>query len=91
MPADIGPPSLTSPILKFPDSTLAMSIETNKNHEDRSEWMQRVTLRHSPDMGEALECAADSVTGPHRSHFPLGPARGGCPGRAAGGVSVDLR
>jgi hypothetical protein len=52
MPADIGPLSLTNPILKFPDGTLAISIETNKNYEDPSKWMQRVTLRHSRDMGK---------------------------------------
>ena len=52
MPADIGPPSLTNPILKFSDGTLAMSIETNKNYEDPSKWMQGVTLRHSRDMGK---------------------------------------
>ena len=40
------------PSSKFPDGTLAMSIETNKNYEDPSRWMQRVTLRHSRDMGQ---------------------------------------
>ena len=52
MPAEIGPASLTNPILKLPDGSLAMSIETNKNYEDRSKWYQRAVLFHSKDMGK---------------------------------------
>jgi hypothetical protein len=63
MPADIGPPSLTNPILKLAGGTLAMSIETNKTYEDTSRWMQRVVLRHSRDMGktwgEPVTCSQD--------------------------------
>jgi hypothetical protein len=51
MPAEIGPASLTNPIMKLPDGTLAMSIETNKNYEDRSKWFQKVGLFHSKDKG----------------------------------------
>lgn len=64
-PPGIGPPSLTSPILKLPDGTLAMSIETNKEYEDESKWLQRVVLFHSQDLGEnwgnAITCSEDST------------------------------
>lgn len=52
MPEEIGPPSLTNPILKLSDNTLAMSIETNKHYEDRSKWNQRAVLFHSTDLGQ---------------------------------------
>jgi hypothetical protein len=51
IPADIGPPSLTSPILRFADGSLAISIETNKNYLDRSAWRQRVVYFRSFDQG----------------------------------------
>jgi hypothetical protein len=51
MPADIGPPSLTNPIMKLSDGRLAMSIETNKHYNDRARWYQRVVLFHSDDLG----------------------------------------
>ncbi len=52
MPADIGPPSLTNPILKLGDGSLAMSIETNKQYYDTSPWMQKVVFFHSNDQGQ---------------------------------------
>jgi len=52
MPDEIGPPSLTCPILKLKDGTLAMSIETNKNYLDSSKWYQRVVFFHSEDKGK---------------------------------------
>ncbi len=51
MPDDIGPPSLTSPLLKLADGRLAMSIETNKPYLDRSKWKQRAVYLHSSDDG----------------------------------------
>lgn len=51
MPADVGPPSLTNPIMKLADGTLAMSVETNKHYHDSSKWYQRVVLFHSTDLG----------------------------------------
>lgn len=51
MPDEIGPASLTSPILKLADGGLAMSIETNKEYEDRSKWYQKVVFFHSADQG----------------------------------------
>src|SRR5262245_9628054 len=52
LPGEIGPASLTSPILKLADGTLAMSIETNKHYHDTSRWLQRVVLFHSRDGGQ---------------------------------------
>lgn len=51
MPDDIGPPSLTNPIMRLPDGTLAMSIESNKHYRDDSKWYQKVVLCHSTDEG----------------------------------------
>jgi hypothetical protein len=51
MDEDIGPPSLTSPVLLLPDGRLAMSIETNKSYYDRSTWRQRVVYLFSEDRG----------------------------------------
>jgi hypothetical protein len=49
---DIGPPSLTSPVLRFHSGKLAISIETNKNYYDRSPWDQRVVYVFSEDDGK---------------------------------------
>jgi hypothetical protein len=51
VPEDVGPPSLTSPVLKLPSGRLAISIETNKGYEDRSKWYQRVVYVYSEDGG----------------------------------------
>ncbi len=51
MPEEIGPPSLTNPIIRLADGSLVMSIETNKNYEDSSKWYQRVVFFHSHDEG----------------------------------------
>jgi hypothetical protein len=40
-PDDVGPPSLTSPLLRLRDGRLLVSIETNKTYRDRSRWFQR--------------------------------------------------
>jgi hypothetical protein len=52
-PADIGPPSLTSPILKFPSGRLALSIESNKHYHDSSPWLQKVVYLYSSDSGQS--------------------------------------
>ena len=49
MPAEIGPPSLTAPVLQLADGSLALSIETNKQYEDASPWMQKVVFMHCHD------------------------------------------
>jgi hypothetical protein len=52
MPPEIGPASLTSPLLRLRDGRLAMSIETNKNYLDDGKWMQRAVFFHSSDEGK---------------------------------------
>ena len=49
MQAEIGPPSLTAPVLMLADGSLALSIETNKQYNDASPWMQKVVFLHSQD------------------------------------------
>ena len=52
VPKEIGPPSLTSPILRFADGSLAISVETNKEYLDSSAWRQRVVYFRSFDEGK---------------------------------------
>jgi hypothetical protein len=53
LPDELGPPSLTSPLLILPGGVLAMSIESNKHYDDRTPWQQRVVLFLSRDGGGA--------------------------------------
>lgn len=52
MPPELGPPSLTNPILKLANGTLAMSIETNKHYDDGSKWLQKAVMLLSGDGGQ---------------------------------------
>lgn len=52
MPQEIGPASLTSPIMRLSDGRLAMSIETNKTYLDGSKWLQKAVFFHSADEGK---------------------------------------
>ena len=52
MPKEIGPPSLTNPIMKLPDGKLLMSIENNKNYTDQSKWKQKAVFLSSSDSGK---------------------------------------
>ena len=53
VPDDVGPPSLTNPILKLSSGRLVMSIETNKEYRDPGPWMQRVVYMYSEDYGQS--------------------------------------
>jgi hypothetical protein len=64
MPDDIGPPSLTSPLLKLADGRLAMSIETNKPYLDTSKWKQRAVYFHSADEGRTWSAPATVAEDP---------------------------
>lgn len=63
MPDDVGPPSLTTGILRFPSGRLLLSVETNKTYLDDSKWFQRVVHLWSEDGGatwsEPLTVVAD--------------------------------
>ncbi len=52
MPAEIGPASITTSIMKLKDGSLGLSIETNKTYLDASKWYQRVVYFHSKDNGK---------------------------------------
>lgn len=52
LPDDVGPPSLTSPLLRLAGGRLAASIETNKHYDDTSRWLQRVVYVYSEDEGQ---------------------------------------
>jgi hypothetical protein len=58
MPEEVGPPSLTNPIMRLGDGSLAMSIETNKHYDDSSPWRQRVLFFHSYDEGQSWSAPA---------------------------------
>jgi hypothetical protein len=51
-PAGLGPPSLTSPLLRLADGRLAISLESNKNYLDSSPWQQKVIYLLSGDGGQ---------------------------------------
>ena len=51
LPADIGPPSLTSPIRKLASGRLLLSIESNKDWHSTEPWFQRVVYLYSSDEG----------------------------------------
>jgi hypothetical protein len=53
LPADLGPPSLTSPVLRLGNGHLGMSIETNKTYLDGGIWHQKAVLLTSADEGES--------------------------------------
>ncbi|MEJ1972472.1 MAG: sialidase family protein [Lacunisphaera sp.] len=60
MPEEIGPPSLTSPILSLGNGALALSIETNKTYHDASPWRQKVVFFHSDDGGQTWQEPIDT-------------------------------
>ena len=49
VPKEIGPPSLTNPLLRLPDGKWVLSIECNKNYLDTSQWLQKVVYLYSED------------------------------------------
>ena len=51
MPDDVGPPSLTTGLLRLRSGRLAVSVESNKPYLDRSRWFQRVAYAWSSDDG----------------------------------------
>ncbi len=69
MPPDLGPPSLTSPVVRLKDGTLAMSIETNKHYLDKGKWCQRVVLLHSADGGKSWGKPATVIEDPEGRIF----------------------
>ena len=52
-PAELGPPSVTSPLMELSGGRLALSVETNKPYLDASKWYQRVVYLYSEDAGRS--------------------------------------
>lgn len=64
MPPDVGPPSLTNAIVRFPSGRLVLSVETNKNYLDASPWFQRVVHLWSDDGGATWSAPTTVVADP---------------------------
>ena len=91
MPVEVGPPSLTAPVLKLADGSLALSIETNKAYGDASPWMQKVVLFHSRDGGQRWAATGNRGRRPEWADLLLGPSLRRRAGRAGGDFFVDIR
>ncbi len=52
-PDELGPPSVTSPLMELAGGRLALSVETNKPYLDASKWYQRVVYLYSEDEGRS--------------------------------------
>jgi len=64
MPPDVGPPSLTNAIVRFPSGRLLLSVETNKHYLDASPWIQRVVHLWSDDGGATWSVPTTVVADP---------------------------
>ena len=53
IPAELGPPSVTSPLMELGSGRLVLSVETNKPYLDASKWYQRVVYLYSEDEGRS--------------------------------------
>jgi Neuraminidase (sialidase) len=79
IPADIGPPSLTNPVLRLPSGRLAISIETNKTYEDSGPWLQRVVYIYSADNGQTWSSPVTTCHDPTARIFNWDQRAGVCP------------
>jgi hypothetical protein len=68
LPYDIGPASLTNPVLTLGDR-LAVSIETNKHYHDAAPWQQRVIYVYSDDEGRSWTAPRTVCHDPTRTCF----------------------
>lgn len=69
LPQDIGPPSLTAPLVLLADGRLAMSIETNKAYLDAGIWDQKAVLLFSDDEGQNWSAPVVSAHDPSNRIF----------------------
>lgn len=79
LPAELGPPSLTSPVLRLASGRLAVSIETNKTYLDPSKWYQRVVYVYSNDNGTTWSAPATVCQDPTARIFHWDQRAGVCP------------
>jgi hypothetical protein len=80
LPDDLGPPSLTSPLLRLHSGRLAVSIESNKNYLDGSKWYQRVAYAYSADNGQSWSTATTVCQDPTARIFNWDQRAGIAPG-----------
>lgn len=79
VPPEIGPPSLTNPVLVLPSGRLALSIETNKTYWDRGQWLQRVVYLYSEDEGQTWGAPVTTCQDPTGRIFNWDQRAGVCP------------
>ena len=79
VPPDVGPPSLTNPVLVLPSGRLALSIETNKTYLDRGQWLQRVVYLYSEDKGQTWGDPVTTCQDPTGRIFNWDQRAGVCP------------
>ena len=79
VPNEVGPPSLTSPVLHLPSGRLAVSIETNKTYEDTSKWFQHVVYVYSEDRGATWGSPVTVCQDPTARIFHWDQRAGVCP------------
>ena len=93
VPADVGPPSLTSPIRRLPSGRLLLSIESNKDYWSRDDWFQRVVFLYSADEGRTWTQPVTVIGDPtgRIRNWDLRIARGRAAGHAPRLVRLDLR
>lgn len=69
LPEDVGPPSLTSPLLRLPNGNLLVSVESNKHYLDTSKWFQKVVYLESADQGHTWGSARVVTSDPSGRTF----------------------
>ena len=79
VPAETGPPSLTSPVLRTKTGRLLVSIESNKNYEDSSQWFQHVVYVGSEDGGRTWGAPMTVSQDPTARIFNWDQRAGVCP------------
>ncbi len=89
-PENVGPPSLTSPLLRLPSGRLLLSIESNKTYLDDSRWFQHVVYLATDDEGRTWSAPWIVAQDPTRPDRQLGSAHGRRARRAAGQLHLDV-
>ncbi|WDR02600.1 sialidase family protein [Devosia algicola] len=69
LPDELGPPSLTNPLMIMPDGTWLLSIETNKTYLDAGPWMQKAVFVRSKDQGNNWSAPFDVAVDPTGNIF----------------------
>ena len=64
LPASLGPPSLTNPVIKLHEGGLLLSVETNKRYDDASRWFQRAVTLRSYDGGQSWDAPREAGCDP---------------------------